>query len=84
MGLDEKVFVGVYVPRRLDRRVEVLAAELDTSKSMLAELGLRLMLAILEAGYVPDDLGYLLRSRDPEALEELIQLLRPKAEAKQG
>lgn len=70
----EKVFVGVYIPRDLDRRVERVAVELDTSKSRLVELGLRVLLAVLESSGIPDDLGYLLRERDPEALAHLTLL----------
>ena len=50
--------------------------------SQLTELGLKVILAVLNAGYIPDDLGYLLEERDPEALRQLQQLLdRARAEA---
>lgn len=50
--------------------------------SQITELGLRMVLAVLNAGYIPDDLGYLLESRDPEALRQLQQLLdKARAEA---
>lgn len=53
-----------------------------TNARQLTELGLRMVLAVLEAGRIPDDLGYLLESRDPEALRQLQQLLdRARAEA---
>lgn len=50
--------------------------------SQLTELGLKVILAVLNAGYIPDDLGYLLEEHDPEALRQLQQLLdKARAEA---
>ena len=44
------------------------------------ELGVRLVLAVLGHGMIPDDLGYVLQERDAEVLEGLQQLLRENPE----
>jgi len=40
------------------------------------ELGKRIVLVLIRAGYYPDELGYLLAKYDPEALKELDSLVR--------
>ncbi len=52
-------------------------ARVDASE--LTELGLRMLLAVLRHGRVPDDLGFVLAERDPEALRQLQQLLAAAA-----
>lgn len=42
---------------------------------MSVDLARRILQAILEDCRVPDDLGYLLARRDPEALSQLLELL---------
>lgn len=43
-------------------------------RAALARAGLRLVLHLAKMG-VPDDLGYMLQSRDPELLRELLDLV---------
>ena len=74
-----RVKIGLVVEDWVDRAVEHLMADTGAAKSMLYELGARLLLAVLRHGRVPDDLGFALAERDPEALRQLQQLLAAAA-----
>ena len=70
-----KVKVGLVVSPQVDRAVEIAAARVDVSKSQIYELGARLVLAVLELGYLPDNCAELARV-DEAALGELASLAR--------
>jgi len=67
-------FVGIRLPEDVKKRIDVEAAILGRPKSKLYELGARLVLALLEAGRVPECLGGVVR--DPRLLVELEELAR--------
>ena len=63
------------VDKDLWKRIRKLAIDLDTDASEIVELGAKIVIAVLEAGYVPDDLGYLLEKRAPGVADRLRELL---------
>ena len=66
----------LYVERETWRKVKVAAAKRGVAMKLLADTAVRVLLAILEDGMVPDDLGQLLRRKDPVALDRLVSLAR--------
>ena len=53
-----------------------VCGELGVSPSKVVELGVRLVVDVLEAGRVPSDLGYLLAGYDPGLLDDLLSIIR--------
>ena len=70
-----------FVDKDLWLWVKTQAVKKSIEHGDFIEPGLRIVKAVLEAGRVPDDLGYLLQERDPEALRQLQMLLDAKARA---
>ncbi len=66
------------------RALDLRSRGIRVDASQLTELGLRILLVILQHGRVPDDLAYLLEKHDPEALEKLLDLLAAKAKPVRG
>jgi len=67
---------AVFIDRVLWAKVKKYATILEVSATKtLGELAFRILLAIFDARHVPDDLGDLLQSRDPEALDLLLSLV---------
>jgi len=67
----------IIVDRRLWGKIKEIAtiAKMDVT-SDIPELMLRILVAIVEHGSIPDDLGEVLARRDPEALEQLSKLVK--------
>ena len=72
--MGRKAVVGVYLDPEMKRKVAVAAASLGVRVSAIYVLGARLVLALLEAGRVPECLGGVVR--DPRLLVELEELAR--------
>ena len=66
----------VFVPLSLDIELKKKAAELQVDKSDLYELGARILLAILEAKHIPEELESIIEKRDPEALKLIKKWIR--------
>jgi len=79
-----RVAVGFRFDPELDRAVEHLKVDSGFDKSSIAELALRMLVAIADEGKVPDDLGEVLARRDPEALEMLVELVDRVKRARGG
>jgi hypothetical protein len=73
---EEKIKTSLVVREELWKKVRKLAIDVNRDASDLVELSLRVLLAIVEAGTVPDDLGEVLSRYDPEALEELRKVVK--------
>jgi len=74
-GPGKRVQRSIQVLESLDIELKKKAAELKIDKSDLYELGARLVLAVLELGYLPDNCAELARV-DEAALGELASLAR--------
>ncbi len=66
----------VVIERRIWAEVKEISTLVKEDASRIAALGIRLVLAILKAKRVPDDLGEVLLEKDPEALEMLQSLVK--------
>lgn len=73
-----KVKVGLVVAPGVDRAVELTAARLDVPKSLIYEAGARLIVAILEAGYIDDSTLHAVARVDKELPGIILDLLKRK------
>jgi len=66
----------VLIDRKVWATVKALATEKGIDANDFAVLGIELLLELAAAGYIPDDLGYMLERRNPELLRRLITIIR--------
>jgi len=73
-----RVHVHIRVDERIDTEIGKIAAMLKRKgfdKTDIYELSARILLAILKSRKIPDDLGEVLAKEDPEALDQLRELI---------
>ena len=72
-----RAFWSEVLPDEVDvGRLLRVSEELRVSSSKIIELGVRLIVDIIEHGRVPSDLGYLLAGYDPGLLDDILSIIR--------
>jgi len=70
------VKTSIYLPTNLHRKAKVLAASKGKDLNDVFTIAVKLLLKIVEAKRIPDDLGYMLQTLDKELLKEIEELVR--------
>jgi len=73
---ESKLRTSLVIDRKIWAKIKQISTLSDIDAMDLTELSLRILIAIVEHGSIPDDLGEVLSSRDPEALEQLSKLVK--------
>ena len=71
----QRVIITARVAPHIKRKLLHIKADTNIDMEDVVEVAVRVVLAVVEAAKVPDDLGRLLAERDPEALERLGEIV---------
>ena len=64
------------LPKKLHIKLKMKAVEKGLDLNDIFNIALRLLAAIVDAGRIPDDLGYMLQSIDSELLKQLEEVVK--------
>lgn len=73
--IPQTVKTTLVIDRELWMKIRKRALELGIHANDIAVIAIELVSTLIDAGYIPDDLGYFLERRNPDLLKRLSEIV---------